>query len=34
VLRGFATVSYFADDLEAAKRWYTQVLGASSASTG
>jgi predicted enzyme related to lactoylglutathione lyase len=27
MLRGMATVSYFADDMEAAKRWYTQLLG-------
>ena len=27
MLRGFATVSYFADDLEAAKSWYAALLG-------
>jgi predicted enzyme related to lactoylglutathione lyase len=27
MLRGFATVSYWADDLEAAKEWYTELLG-------
>jgi catechol 2,3-dioxygenase-like lactoylglutathione lyase family enzyme len=27
VLRGIATVSFFADDLEAARRWYTELLG-------
>jgi len=27
MLRGFATVNYFADDLEAAKAWYTELLG-------
>jgi predicted enzyme related to lactoylglutathione lyase len=27
MLRGFATVSYWADDIEAAKRWYTDLLG-------
>lgn len=27
MLQGMATVSYFADDLEAAKRWYTELLG-------
>jgi predicted enzyme related to lactoylglutathione lyase len=27
MLRGMATVSYFADDMEAAKRWYTELLG-------
>lgn len=26
-LRGIATVNLWADDLEAAKRWYTEVLG-------
>lgn len=26
-LRGFATISYWADDLEAAKEWYSQFLG-------
>ncbi len=26
-LRGFATVSYFAADHEAAKKWYTELLG-------
>lgn len=27
MLRGFATVSYFAEDLEAARAWYGEVLG-------
>ncbi len=27
MLRGFATITYFADDLEAAERWYTDLLG-------
>ena len=27
MLRGMATVSFFTDDLAAAKRWYTDVLG-------
>ena len=27
MLRGMATVSYFADDHAAAKRWYTEFLG-------
>ncbi|MFI7445941.1 VOC family protein [Nonomuraea sp. NPDC049714] len=27
MLRGLATVNFFADDLEAAKKWYTEVLG-------
>lgn len=27
MLRGLATVSFYADDLEAAKRWYTELLG-------
>jgi predicted enzyme related to lactoylglutathione lyase len=27
MLRGVATVNFFADDLEAAKDWYTEVLG-------
>src|SRR5256885_6192615 len=26
-LRGFTTISYWAADLEAAKRWYTDLLG-------
>ncbi len=26
-LRGFATISYWADDLEGAKEWYSQFLG-------
>src|SRR5688572_300568 len=26
-LRGMATISFFADDLEAAKKWYTELLG-------
>ena len=25
-LRGFTTISYWAADLEAAKRWYTELL--------
>ncbi len=29
MLRGFATVNYFVADLEAAARWYTEVLGVS-----
>ncbi|GLZ28576.1 glyoxalase [Lentzea sp. NBRC 105346] len=28
MLRGFATVNYFADDVPAAVAWYTEVLGA------
>ncbi|MFI0351986.1 VOC family protein [Actinomadura sp. 9N407] len=28
MLRGFATISYWADDLEAAKDWYAELLGA------
>jgi predicted enzyme related to lactoylglutathione lyase len=28
LLRGFATINYWADDLEAAKRWYAELLGA------
>lgn len=27
MLQGLATVSYYADDMEAAKRWYTTLLG-------
>ena len=27
MLRGMATVSFYADDVEAAKDWYTEVLG-------
>ncbi|HLR94401.1 MAG TPA: VOC family protein [Jiangellaceae bacterium] len=27
MLRGMATVSFFADDLPAAQRWYTELLG-------
>jgi predicted enzyme related to lactoylglutathione lyase len=27
MLRGFATVNYWADDLEAAKDWYAELLG-------
>lgn len=27
MLRGFTTVSYYAQDLEAAKAWYTELLG-------
>jgi predicted enzyme related to lactoylglutathione lyase len=27
MLRGFATISYWADDLEAARDWYAQLLG-------
>jgi predicted enzyme related to lactoylglutathione lyase len=27
MLRGLATVSYWADDVEAAKAWYTRLLG-------
>jgi predicted enzyme related to lactoylglutathione lyase len=27
MLRGLTTVNYWADDLEAATRWYTEVLG-------
>jgi predicted enzyme related to lactoylglutathione lyase len=27
MLRGFATVSFFAEDLAAAKAWYTELLG-------
>ena len=27
MLRGMATVSYWADDLEAARRWYAELLG-------
>jgi predicted enzyme related to lactoylglutathione lyase len=27
MLRGFATISYWADDVEAAKNWYADLLG-------
>ena len=27
MFRGFATISYFADDLSAAQAWYTELLG-------
>jgi predicted enzyme related to lactoylglutathione lyase len=27
MLRGFATINYWADDLTAAKRWYAELLG-------
>ncbi|MET7330651.1 VOC family protein [Nonomuraea sp. NPDC005650] len=27
MLRGFATISFYAADLEAAKAWYTELLG-------
>lgn len=27
MLRGMCTVSYYADDVEAARRWYAEVLG-------
>jgi predicted enzyme related to lactoylglutathione lyase len=27
MMRGFATVNYWADDLEAAKEWYSELLG-------
>ena len=27
MLRGFATISYWADDLEAAAKWYAELLG-------
>lgn len=27
MLRGFATISYFADDVERARQWYTELLG-------
>ncbi|MES9544048.1 VOC family protein [Actinomadura sp. NPDC000600] len=27
MLRGFATISYWADDMEAAKDWYAELLG-------
>ena len=29
MLRGFATISFFATDLEAAEKWYTELLGIS-----
>jgi predicted enzyme related to lactoylglutathione lyase len=28
MLRGFCTITYWADDMEAATRWYTELLGA------
>jgi hypothetical protein len=28
MLRGFATINCWADDLEAAERWYAELLGA------
>jgi predicted enzyme related to lactoylglutathione lyase len=27
MLRGFATISYWADDLDAARKWYAELLG-------
>jgi predicted enzyme related to lactoylglutathione lyase len=27
MLRGFATINYFADDLAAARKWYAELLG-------
>jgi len=27
MLRGLATISYYADDMEAATRWYSNLLG-------
>ena len=27
MLRGFATINYWTDDVEAAKRWYAELLG-------
>ena len=27
MLRGFATINYWADDMEAAERWYAELLG-------
>jgi len=27
MLRGFTTINYWADDLEAARKWYTELLG-------
>ncbi|PGS48413.1 VOC family protein [Bacillus sp. AFS041924] len=27
ILRGFATINYWADDMEAAKAWYSELLG-------
>lgn len=27
MLRGLATISFFADDLDAARRWYSELLG-------
>ena len=26
MLRGFATINYWTDDIEAAKRWYAELL--------
>ena len=34
MLRGMATVSFWAADYEAAKRWYTEFLGMSPISSG
>jgi catechol 2,3-dioxygenase-like lactoylglutathione lyase family enzyme len=27
MLRGFATINYWTDDMEAATRWYAELLG-------
>jgi catechol 2,3-dioxygenase-like lactoylglutathione lyase family enzyme len=27
MLRGFATINYWTDDMEAARRWYAELLG-------
>ena len=27
MLRGFATINYWTDDVQAAKRWYAELLG-------
>jgi catechol 2,3-dioxygenase-like lactoylglutathione lyase family enzyme len=27
MLRGFATINYWTDDLQAATRWYAELLG-------
>jgi catechol 2,3-dioxygenase-like lactoylglutathione lyase family enzyme len=27
MLRGLATINYWTDDMEAAKRWYLELLG-------
>ena len=27
MLRGFTTINYWADDLDAARKWYTELLG-------